>query len=466
MLFPIQITLVLTDSILKLMSKSLIPLLTFLLLLWCGALRAQDFEFRNSINGIDLCFLDRFQIDFGPSTTFRISINGHDFDAEIENSIEKVCLIPARSYAFEFKDGESYRFIFSYVHKQKGLVNADTHVTYRKPKLYSLCVGVNESSLKLPEAQQSAARMKEATTKEWFFPQYGRGVSFLISSGTQSPSVQSIERKLKNIREDVKDGDVFLFYYAGHGISTESGYSFVLGKDNYYSGASFASLLKSFPEKSEKVVIVCSCYSRLLWQHLYDIVPNVTFLYASNSEVQGDIYAKQLMFLLDKASKEEMKLSDFRSHLAKIAPESGSFPRQNPKDYLISTSSATVTATTVAANKESNLGPAFLSIIPGAGQFYKRDYLKGAIISGTAIASGIGVAVCETRRAKYAAQMSQTYDVQALSELSDRVKGYSTGRTVCIVVASAAIVYSIVDAAVAPRKKKVQITPSGLVYNF
>jgi len=446
------------------MNKSLILLLTFPLFFWSGLLRAQDFEFRNSIDGIDVCILDRFQIELGTSTTFRININGHDFDAIIENSIEKSCLIPSSSYTFDFKDGESYRFIFSYYHKRKGLTHVDTHVTYRKPKLYSLCVGVNDSNLKLPEAQQSAARMKDATTKEWFFPKYGRGQAFLVSTGTLSPSVQNIERRLKDIRDDVQDGDVFLFYYAGHGVYTDDVYSFVLGNDKLYSGASFARLLQSFPEKSEKVIIVCSCYSRQLWQHLYNVVPNVTFLYASNSDVQGDIYAKQLMYLLEKASVEEMKLSDFSSHLVKSAPGSGSFPRQNSRDYLISTSQDPNTS--VAANKESNLGPAFLSIIPGAGQFYKRDYLKGAIISGTAIASGIGVAVCETRRAKYAAQMSQTYDVQALSELSDRVKGYSTGRTVCIVAASAAIVYSIVDAAVAPRKKKVQITPSGLVYNF
>lgn len=454
----------LTDSISKRMSKYLLRLLTPLLLFWSGLTYAQDFEFQNSIYGIDISILDRFQIELGSSNVFRISINGHEFDAKIENAIEKTCLIPASSYSFDFKDGESYRFIFSYTHKQKGLVHVDTRVTYRKPKLFSLCVGVNDSSLQLPEAQRSAARMKEHTTKEWFFPQYGRGHSFLISTGTQTPSAQNIEKKLVNIRDEVKDGDVFLFYYAGHGIYADGSYSFVLGNNNLYSGISFARLLKSFPEKSEKVVIVCSCYSRQLWQHLYDIIPNVTFFYASDTDVQGDIYAKQLMSLLDKASKEEMRLSDFGSHLAKTVPGSGSFPLQNPKDYLVSTSP--VRTSTVAASKDSNLAPAFLSIIPGAGQFYKRDYLKGALLSGTAVASGIGIALCETRRAKYAAQMSQTYDVQALSELSNRVRGYSTGRTVCIVVASAAIVYSIVDAAVAPKKRKVQVTPSGLVYNF
>lgn len=442
---------------------SLIPIL----LLWSMVASAQDYEFRNSVDGIDICFPDRFQLELGTSNTFPLSVNGHDFMAEFSNSAQRVCYVRAKSYPFEFKDGESYRFIFSYRHKQKGLVSIDTKVTYRKPKLFSLSVGVNEASLGLPAlktAQKSAAEFNNATKSPWFFPQYGRGQSYLVSTGTESPVASNIEKRMGSIKGDMKDGDLFLFYFAGHGTGSDSGYSFVLGGGNLYSGESFASMLKGLPADSEKIVIVCSCYSRYLWQHLCENVPNVTFLYASKSMVQGDVYAEQLMLLLDRTRDEEMHLGDMVKSLAAAVPESGIFPLRNVRDYQVSYQRAP--EPTQPPAKESNLVPAFLSVVPGAGQFYKHDYLKGSLIFGTAVASGIGVAVCETRRAKYSAQMSQTYDVQALTELSNRSRNYATGRNVCIAVASVALVYSIVDAAVAPSKKKVQITPTGLVYNF
>ena len=450
------------------MLKRIFPILAVFLTALSAS--AQDFEFRNTIYGIDIHFLDRFSIDFDGSNVFPISIDGNEYQAEVANSLEKECIVPASSYHFDFKDGESYRFIFSYRHRSRGLVHVDEKVTYRKPKLFTISIGVNEeyqNFKELKNAQKSAATLNNISKIPSFFPLYGKGQSYLISSGSELPNKKNLENRLTSLQADMRDGDLLLFYFAGHGVVDEKdNFSFVLENGYRYSGNNLASYLRAFKEGTDKIVIVCSCYSRQLWTSICDI-PNTTFVFAGKSLIQGDIFAENLMVLLNRTKEEEMSFNDFSNRLIDSHPGSGLLPISGRQDFTVSL--APEESSHAGTSKgPSNLIPTVLSVVPGAGQFYKKEYVKGICFTGGTLLMGSGIIVFESMRTKYLRQASQTYDVSVRNSLQTKAGHMRTASTVCMVGTGIAYLWSILDAAISPNRsaKSLKITTQGITYKF
>lgn len=441
-------------------------LLVISLLLPGNLLRAQDFEFINSTSGIDIFFPDRLKLDFGESKSFAFSVNGQEFRPEISHSAERACLVSAESYTFNYVDGMDYRFIFSIKYRNGTKEEVNQTVTYRRPQLHAISVGVNEKFGDFPalkKAQKSAAQMNLYAKNVLFFPRYSRGQTYLIASGTEAPNTAQLQNRLSTIRNESQRGDVLLLYFACHGeITTNGSFSFILDGGEHYSGDALAEELSKMPVGVEKIIIVCSCYSRYLWQSLSG-VKDVTLIYASDKLTQGDNFADNLIALLDKTKQEEMSFSYFSKTLIDSHPGAGLFPVTSLKDYCLSDTPELVTI-----KKKNNLAPAFLSIIPGAGQYYKGDYLKGACFTGGALLLGGGGIVCESLRSKYLKQASQTYDINVINSLSSKASNLRTASTICYIGTGLTIIGSILDAAIsAPKKdKKVHVTSQGITYNF
>ena len=434
------------------------------------SLSAQDFEFRNSGYGIDICFLDSFNIDFGGSNHFPIKVDGEEFSPEITNPAEQVRTVPASAYSFAFKDGESYHFSFSYKHRVKGSLTVEQDVTYRKPKMFSISIGVNEKFSELPPlkmAQKSAAKLYNYSKDPVFFPFYGKGQSYLISSGSETPTEDNVLKRLQTLSSDMKAGDLLLFYFAGHGIiESDDTFSLVLGNGDRFSGNQLASSLSRLPEEAQKIVIVCSCYSRSLWASIQS-VPNTIFIYAGEKLTQGDNFADGLMALLDKTKTEAMSFDVFSKILTDAHPGSGIFPFQNQQDYVVSLA-PDPDPHTAKKNTWPNLTPTLLSVVPGAGQFYKKQYVKGACFTGGTVLLGSGIIVCESMRSKYLKQATQTYDLNVRNSLQSKANNLRTASTLFIVGTSAVYLWSILDAAIAPNlsDKGVNISPQGISYKF
>ncbi len=101
--------------------------------------------------------------------------------------------------------------------------------------------------------------------------------------------------------------------------------------------------------------------------------------------------------------------------------------------------------------------PIFMSIFPGAGQLYKGNTFKGWCMLGGAVV-GIGTIIfCENERASYATKIkeqpkhAQTYKTKA--------DNYETARNVAIGVTGALVVWSVIDAAVAPGATRIKVRP-------
>ena len=102
--------------------------------------------------------------------------------------------------------------------------------------------------------------------------------------------------------------------------------------------------------------------------------------------------------------------------------------------------------------------PALMSIIPGVGQFYKGQKVKGLVLFGAEAASVIGALYCENQRSDNVKKMA-TYPRQ-VKEYSDKASDWKTRRNILWGVAGAVWVYNMIDAIAVKGKPKVIIKPN------
>ena len=111
----------------------------------------------------------------------------------------------------------------------------------------------------------------------------------------------------------------------------------------------------------------------------------------------------------------------------------------------------------VEVSRTYGAAPIFMSIIPGAGQLYKGQKLKGWCMMGGAVAGVAAILFCENERSSYVAKMheqpkhAQTYKTKA--------DNYESARNIAIGVTGALVAWSIIDAAVAPGVTRIKVRP-------
>ncbi len=103
-------------------------------------------------------------------------------------------------------------------------------------------------------------------------------------------------------------------------------------------------------------------------------------------------------------------------------------------------------------------GPAFTSIIPGIGQFYKGSTIKGICLLAGVAACGLGALFCENERSDYKNKMKE--QPQFAQTYNTKANNYETARNICIGAAAAIWVYNIIDAAAAKGARKIVVKPN------
>ena len=101
-----------------------------------------------------------------------------------------------------------------------------------------------------------------------------------------------------------------------------------------------------------------------------------------------------------------------------------------------------------------------LSLIPGAAQMHKGDYLKGGLIMGGAVAMAGGLVVFESMRANYLAKIGQTHSADVKVAYNNKAGTCATMRNIFIGGLAALYVYNILDAFIAPGARRVIVTPA------
>ncbi len=109
---------------------------------------------------------------------------------------------------------------------------------------------------------------------------------------------------------------------------------------------------------------------------------------------------------------------------------------------------------------------ALLSLIPGAGQFYKGDPAKGILFLG-GVAAGAGTsAFLLMQRQVFIQQLGQTHDINVIRQLDARQKNFGVAGGICIGATAALYLWNLIDAGMAPGAKRVVLTGNGLNYRF
>lgn len=97
--------------------------------------------------------------------------------------------------------------------------------------------------------------------------------------------------------------------------------------------------------------------------------------------------------------------------------------------------------------------PVLMSIIPGAGQWYKGSKAKGICLFAAEAVAVAGIIVCDNQRATYVKKMKE--QPKFALDYNNKADNWETGRNVCIGVAAGIWIYNIIDAAVAKGARRV-----------
>ena len=97
-------------------------------------------------------------------------------------------------------------------------------------------------------------------------------------------------------------------------------------------------------------------------------------------------------------------------------------------------------------------------LIPGWAQIYKGHTVKGLVMLGGVVASGIGAIVCESTRSDYKNKMKE--QPEHAKTYNTKANNYETARNVCIGAAAAFYVWSVIDGIASKGKRRVIVGKS------
>lgn len=97
------------------------------------------------------------------------------------------------------------------------------------------------------------------------------------------------------------------------------------------------------------------------------------------------------------------------------------------------------------------------AIIPGWGQMYKKQYVKGICILAVEAAGVASSLIFENQRSSYCNKAAVNFDADAIKFYQNKANDAKNARNICIIGTAAVYVYNLVDAFAAkgkPRYKK------------
>lgn len=125
--------------------------------------------------------------------------------------------------------------------------------------------------------------------------------------------------------------------------------------------------------------------------------------------------------------------------------------------YMVSVSSLPPIYDNISFSNYYGIGAVMRSFIPGWGQLYKGNKIKGFCIMGGEVACITCIVVAENLRSSYIRKIKE--QPQYTQVYSSKSNNYKNIRNVCIGTATAIYVYNLIDAAVAKGAKRIIVKP-------
>ncbi len=108
--------------------------------------------------------------------------------------------------------------------------------------------------------------------------------------------------------------------------------------------------------------------------------------------------------------------------------------------------------------------PVFYSLIPGVGQFVKGSMTKGGLILGGTAVGASAIILCENQRATYAKKMKE--HPQHIDFYRNKKANWELGRNVAIGATAALYLYNLIDAAIAPGRRRIIVNRRPYEYSL
>lgn len=102
--------------------------------------------------------------------------------------------------------------------------------------------------------------------------------------------------------------------------------------------------------------------------------------------------------------------------------------------------------------------PAAMSVIPGVGQLYKGQKLKGFLMMGGAVVGAAAIIYTSDRRSYYETRIAE--QPKFARDYSQKRDNFTTWRNIAIGATGALVVWSILDAAITPGATRVKVSPA------
>ena len=157
--------------------------------------------------------------------------------------------------------------------------------------------------------------------------------------------------------------------------------------------------------------------------------------------------------------KNKFSTEEFYAQLVDEYWESNGFQYTYYALYAVSANGSTKpTFDRFEVSRSYGATPAIMSVVPGVGQLYKGQKVKGFAMMGGAVLGASAIILCENRRNYYQTRIAE--QPKFARDYSQKSDNWETGRNIAIGATTALMVWSIIDAAVTPGASRIKISPS------
>lgn len=338
---------------------------------------------------------------------------------------------------------------------------------YRKPKIYLFSSGQQYLNTNKRLSQQADTIFRSLQRNPFVEEQF----SVCTPVISLDERTTDLKKKMNDFsRVKTRPSDVALIYLKGHGKTSGDKFSYLCADGKAIDDEAIARMITPFVNNNTRVFLFLdACYAGALGSKLSSLKDNKASLHfymgadAKSEKKDDGGFANRLSRALSERTVSNASINKIL--FPKASSGSGGYvcyPKM--EEFFFCNNEPVMTQYTEKPVK--GIVPMLMSLAPGVGQMYKKEYLKGGLLTAGTFAGIGGIILCENQRQVYATQITQTHDINVIRQLQANQQNMLVARNVFIGVTALVYVYNLVDAAVATGNRRVQVTTNGIAYAF
>lgn len=338
---------------------------------------------------------------------------------------------------------------------------------FRKPKIYLFSSGQQYLNSNKRLSQQADTIFRSLQSNQYVEERF----SVCAPVITLDEPTTVLKKKMNEFSGiKTRPSDVALIYLKGHGKTSGDKFSYLCADGKAIDDEAIARMITPFVNNNTRVFLFLdACYAGALGSKLSSLKDNKASLHfymgadAKSEKKDDGGFAQRLSVALSERTISNNSIN--KALFPKVSSGSGGYMCYPKMEEFYFCNNEPVMIQ-YAEKPVKGVAPMLMSLAPGVGQIYKKEYLKGGLLTAGTFAGIGGIILCENQRQVYAAQITQTHDINVIRQLQANQQNMLVARNVFIGATALVYVYNLVDAAVAPGNRKVQLTTNGIAYAF